>query len=316
MLQLPLTLQDKAGNAIVTNVPVSPLTHRVSDLGLGVPGSGMFEAAWAKDQTIRAPLPGVGYINLFDGTKWLRSDQSLTLEGAIAPLSSIAYPAAGATGLLYDIDVAASLKNAAGLWLPSFIDDATQTGSFSGLVPTDTNGNGQARSLAEATPYPSSLRLRDFQMFKITDPKAKDGAMVSFLFSLPQGSQWLYAASAPDPAIDPLWYLHVRPWEFQLHDIIAQRGGVQILHNIINPANGEVATLQYSIAVSGPVTVTVFDLAGTIVNVLVRGRQEPGTYEAPWDGTNRSGAKVARGIYFLRIVAPGIDEIQKVLVVR
>jgi hypothetical protein len=35
-----------------------------------------------------------------------------------------------------------------------------------------------------------------------------------------------------------------------------------------------------------------------------------------WDGRNLSGDPVARGMYFIRIVAPGIDEIRKVIVVR
>jgi hypothetical protein len=60
----------------------------------------------------------------------------------------------------------------------------------------------------------------------------------------------------------------------------------------------------------------VFDLAGDVGNVLVRTQQSAGEYEAIWNGTNRAGTHVTRGIYFMRIVAPGIDEIRKVLVVR
>jgi flagellar hook assembly protein FlgD len=64
------------------------------------------------------------------------------------------------------------------------------------------------------------------------------------------------------------------------------------------------------------VTVTVFDLSESIVNVLVRQQQAAGDYGVTWGGKNRTGASVARGIYFIRIVAPGIDETRKVLVVR
>jgi hypothetical protein len=35
-----------------------------------------------------------------------------------------------------------------------------------------------------------------------------------------------------------------------------------------------------------------------------------------WDGRNRAGQAVSRGVYFIRIVAPGIDEIRKVLVAK
>jgi len=60
----------------------------------------------------------------------------------------------------------------------------------------------------------------------------------------------------------------------------------------------------------------VFDLSGSIINVLVRGNQAAGTYTTSWDGKNRGGRPVARGIYFVRVVGPDFDEIRKVLVVR
>jgi flagellar hook assembly protein FlgD len=60
----------------------------------------------------------------------------------------------------------------------------------------------------------------------------------------------------------------------------------------------------------------VFDLSGSIVNVLQHGTQAPGEYSTAWDGKNRGGRAVARGIYFIRVVGPGFDQILKVLVVR
>jgi flagellar hook assembly protein FlgD len=95
-----------------------------------------------------------------------------------------------------------------------------------------------------------------------------------------------------------------------------QRGGVQILKNVINPDKGEVTTLQFTQAKAGSVTVTVFDLSGSIIRVLARGNRSAGDYGITWDGTNRSGAKVTRGLYFIKVIGPGIDEIRKVLVVR
>ena len=116
-------------------------------------------------------------------------------------------------------------------------------------------------------------------------------------------------------AID--WYNHITPWTFDLHDIRTQRGGATILNNVIRPDRGELTTLQYTQPSSGPVTIMVFDLSGSIVNVLTRVQsQAAGDYAVSWDGKNRGGRVVARGIYFIRIVAPGMDEIRKVLVVR
>jgi flagellar hook assembly protein FlgD len=108
----------------------------------------------------------------------------------------------------------------------------------------------------------------------------------------------------------------VRPFEYALHSIIQQRGQVTITNNVINPTAGQVAYLHYVMASAGNVTITVFDLSGSIVNVLARENQAAGTYTTAWDGKNRGGRAVARGIYFIRVVGPGFDEIRKVLVVR
>jgi flagellar hook assembly protein FlgD len=85
---------------------------------------------------------------------------------------------------------------------------------------------------------------------------------------------------------------------------------------VINPGSGQVAYVHYTITTPGQVTITVFDLSGSIVNVLQRSSQGSGEYTTAWDGKNRGGRAVARGIYFIRVVGPGFDEIRKVLVVR
>ena len=67
---------------------------------------------------------------------------------------------------------------------------------------------------------------------------------------------------------------------------------------------------------AGAVTITVFNLSGDIVNVLARTTEGAGEYTTAWDGKNRAGRMVARGIYFIRVTGPGFDEMRKVLVFR
>ena len=86
---------------------------------------------------------------------------------------------------------------------------------------------------------------------------------------------------------------------------------------MINPSSGDTASVHYVMPTGGgAVTITVFSLSGDIVAVLARGNQAAGEHTTSWDGKNRSGAIVARGVYFIREVGPGIDETRKVLVVR
>jgi len=88
------------------------------------------------------------------------------------------------------------------------------------------------------------------------------------------------------------------------------------LNNVINPEIGEKTTLLYQMSDSGIATVQVFALDGSSVRVLYRGRQAAGEYQATWDGRNESGRVVARGPYFIRVSAPGVDEIRTVMIVK
>jgi hypothetical protein len=101
-----------------------------------------------------------------------------------------------------------------------------------------------------------------------------------------------------------------------LEEVVSQKGNVAITNNVINPNAGEQARLLYQLESDGNVTIQVFNLAGDIVAVLHTGRQAAGEYEVFWDGRNSGGRIVAKGIYFIRIVAPDIDETRKVLVVK
>jgi flagellar hook assembly protein FlgD len=132
------------------------------------------------------------------------------------------------------------------------------------------------------------------------------------MFILDDGTNRLPLAFPADPANPG----SVRPFEYAYHSLIEQRGQVTITNNVIRPANGETAYLHYVMPSTGQVTVTVFSLSGDIVNVLARGTQAAGEYTTAWDGKNRAGRMVARGIYFIRVVGPRFDEIRKVLVVR
>ena len=105
-------------------------------------------------------------------------------------------------------------------------------------------------------------------------------------------------------------------WSMNIVETQKQKGGVTILNNVINPTSSEATVLEIVLPKSGSLTVQVLTLDGNVVKVLQRGRVEEGTYTYSWDGTNNSGAAVARGMYFIRIVGPEIDETRKVMVVR
>jgi len=123
----------------------------------------------------------------------------------------------------------------------------------------------------------------------------------------------------PGAPIPTDWFRRVRPFSFGIHGITRQRSGVTILNNVINASRRERVFLDFRLLRAGRVTIQVFTLDGTLVRVLEQGhRPASGNryHRVSWDGTNNAGRPVARGMYFIRIVAPDIDEIRKVMVVR
>lgn len=141
------------------------------------------------------------------------------------------------------------------------------------------------------------------------NPAIQDGTTLQFQFRM----DGLNVARLTNPA-DPRSLV---PWSLLLGaGFIEQRGNVTILNNVIYPARDDRSILAYELSRPGMTTVTVFSLDGALVRTLHRGRLPAGMHRAVWDGRNNSGQSVARGIYFIRVVAPGIDEYRKVMVVR
>ncbi|GMO23011.1 MAG: hypothetical protein Ta2B_02100 [Termitinemataceae bacterium] len=166
--------------------------------------------------------------------------------------------------------------------------------------------------------------------YKIEKDKIANNSLLEFLFSIPFPS-YNPKVIDPDDSFGPLfgvrldaapgsipedWYKKLQNFKINNKNIKYQRSGATILQNVINPLLGEQTALNYILTKSGQVTVQVFTLDGTLVRTLYRGVRDPGEYTAMWDGKNLGGRAVARGMYFIRIVAPDIDEIRKVMVVK
>ena len=105
-------------------------------------------------------------------------------------------------------------------------------------------------------------------------------------------------------------------WSIKTKSITDQRGGVTILNNVINATNGEKVVVKVDNPSNGKLNVIVMTIDGNIISYLNRASTAAGTYYYSWDGKNKSGNKVARGMYFIRVVGNGIDETRKVMVVK
>jgi hypothetical protein len=294
----------------------SEYEHRATDLLISAPPRKntrfIIHPVWARNGGNETWIDDYyGVIRQFDGTAAL-GNMELTMQCMIDDDPTDGVP----SGVKFDL-VYALVKNVPdeyrsradnhgidGLWLPG-----------TAMVP---------RPFAGAGTIPGQPQGNRFFNFVIPPGVLEKDSTLEFYFSLaalppPFVNPDLYAARLDiksGAAVPSNWYHLVKPFSFSVTNITTQRGGVTILNNVINPDRGERTYVNYMLSRGGRVTIQVFTLDGTLVKVLEQTSREAGNYGISWDGKNNGGRPVARGLYFIRVVAPDIDEIRKVMIVK
>ncbi|MDR2210311.1 MAG: hypothetical protein LBO65_02420, partial [Spirochaetaceae bacterium] len=331
---------DGDGSGSPGNLPYGEDTHRVTDVLISVPPVQSSAPRyfvwplWAKYTNLDpepyggepggVPAPGYGYMHPdgnrafsdstviwdFTGKRFLERED-ITLQARFGNGLISAIPPITDIDLVFAFDVPPNYRRGHGetdLWLPKSLST-----NFFNLVPLPY----------DMFPPPLDHDTFSGQLFtyKFSQSVLHSKSNLEFFFHLNNTPPDLFAGRldiAPGEPIPSDWYNRVKPFVFGIHDITRQRGGVTILNNVINSTKREHVFLDYKLDKAGRVTVQVFTLDGNLVKVLVRENQsaKESYYRVSWDGTNSGGRPVARGMYFIRIVAPDIDEIRKVMVVK
>jgi hypothetical protein len=107
----------------------------------------------------------------------------------------------------------------------------------------------------------------------------------------------------------------VRLWE---HDGTGLHGAGPLhpsLEVAPNPFAGEL-TLRFTSTEAGSAVLTVYDLTGRVVATRGWELPEAGENALAWDASDASGEPLAAGTYFARLRAPGLDSVQRVVLVR
>jgi hypothetical protein len=82
-----------------------------------------------------------------------------------------------------------------------------------------------------------------------------------------------------------------------------------------NPLRGT-TEIRYQMPTSGPVRITVFNVAGQAVRTLVDAKEDAGYKSVTWNGRNDRGMRVGAGVYLYRMEAGSFTATQKMVVVR
>ncbi len=96
----------------------------------------------------------------------------------------------------------------------------------------------------------------------------------------------------------------------------ASDGPAAVLYpNAPNPFAAS-TSLGFELSEPAHVTLTIYDLLGRKVRVLVDENHGPGRYTRTWNGTDGDGRTVPSGVYLYRMTAGAIDEGGKMLLLR
>ena len=85
--------------------------------------------------------------------------------------------------------------------------------------------------------------------------------------------------------------------------------------NYPNPFN-PTTTIRYDLRHGGAVDVAIYNVVGQRVRTLVSERQEAGSYRVVWNGRADSGARVASGVYLVRMTAGSFVQTHKMMLLK
>jgi flagellar hook assembly protein FlgD len=82
-----------------------------------------------------------------------------------------------------------------------------------------------------------------------------------------------------------------------------------------NPFNPR-TLIRFELSRAARVRLTIFDVRGARVRVLVDGSRPSGHHEVAWDGRDGRGMDAATGTYFYRLEAEQVAESKKLTLLR
>jgi hypothetical protein len=82
-----------------------------------------------------------------------------------------------------------------------------------------------------------------------------------------------------------------------------------------NPFNPS-TSIDFRVAQSGQVRLSIHDAAGRLVRILVQTNMTAGEYTVRWSGVDSAGRRAPSGLYFYRLVAGGYEETRKMVMLK
>jgi hypothetical protein len=86
-------------------------------------------------------------------------------------------------------------------------------------------------------------------------------------------------------------------------------------HCAPNPFN-PTTVIQFDLAKQSHVSLRIYDVAGRLVRTLIEEIMPQARHRMTWDGADNHGARVATGVYFLRLSAGDVVQTRKMVLIK
>lgn len=85
--------------------------------------------------------------------------------------------------------------------------------------------------------------------------------------------------------------------------------------NYPNPFNPS-TTIKYNVRTAGMISISVYDIAGRLVNRLLDGVSPAGSHEIQWQGTDHNNRSCATGVYFVQLKAGLVQDTSRLSLIK
>jgi hypothetical protein len=90
---------------------------------------------------------------------------------------------------------------------------------------------------------------------------------------------------------------------------------MSLFQNQPNPFSPE-TRIAFELPEEGWAELRIYAVNGRLVRTLVEEERPSGPYSARWDGCDDAGRRTASGVYFYTLIAPGVEESRKMILLR
>ena len=95
-------------------------------------------------------------------------------------------------------------------------------------------------------------------------------------------------------------------------DAVSILKAVRLFQNQPNPFSPQTA-IEFELPQAGHAELGIYGVDGRLIRVLVNDTRVAGRHSVTWDGRNDAGQKVRGGIYFYQLIAPGVEESRRMI---